>query len=50
MHRIINTFSVSMDDVQLLVPIHKGRFGISNLNQQIASQVRTIDAGQMLGW
>ena len=45
MHRIINTFSVSMDDVQLLVPIHKGRFGISNLNQQIASQVRTIDAG-----
>ena len=45
MHRIINTFSVSMDEVQLLVPIHKGRFGISNLNQQIASQVRTIDAG-----
>ena len=40
LHRVIRTHSVSMDDIQMIIPIHKGRFGISNLNQLIANQVR----------
>ncbi|MGA0241907.1 MAG: AAA family ATPase [Candidatus Marinamargulisbacteria bacterium] len=40
---VVKQFSVTMDDIQLIVPIHKGRFGISNLNQKIAHRVRALD-------
>ena len=31
---------VHLNDIQLIVPIHKGRFGITNLNQTIAKDIR----------
>ena len=40
LHRLQNESELSMNDIQILVPIHKGRFGISNLNQVIANRVR----------
>ncbi len=40
LHRVTRTHSLSMDDIQMIVPIHKGRFGITNLNQRIANEVR----------
>ncbi len=40
LNRVVHDHDVNMNDVQLIVPIHKGRFGIANLNQTIAKQVR----------
>ena len=40
LHRVTRTHSLSMDDIQMIVPIHKGRFGITNLNHLIANEVR----------
>ena len=30
----------SVDDIQLLIPLHKGRFGIDQMNQGLASRLR----------
>jgi exodeoxyribonuclease V alpha subunit len=40
LYRVIRDHSISMNDIQLIIPIHKGRFGISSVNQLIAAQVR----------
>jgi exodeoxyribonuclease V alpha subunit len=40
LNKAIADHQVHLNDIQLIVPIHKGRFGISNLNQTIAKEVR----------
>tara|TARA_A100001015_G_scaffold220825_1_gene248479 strand:- start:126 stop:2180 length:2055 start_codon:yes stop_codon:yes gene_type:complete len=40
-HDITKHHQVTIHDVQMIVPIHKGRFGIRNLNQEIANHIRS---------
>jgi len=40
LNKVTADHQVHLNDIQLIVPIHKGRFGISNLNQTIAQEVR----------
>ena len=47
--QIIHNHNVTIHDIQILVPIHKGRFGISNLNQKIAQHIR-FDGTQHHPW
>ena len=44
--KIPNQHRVSIDDIQLLVPLHKGRFGIDQLNQRIAQHIRPQEIKQ----
>ncbi len=38
-----NQHQLSIHDIQLLVPLHKGRFGIDQVNRNIAQQIRPIE-------
>jgi exodeoxyribonuclease V alpha subunit len=40
LNRAIAEYGVALGDIQMIVPIHKGRFGISSINQRIAQHLR----------
>ena len=40
LRRAMDEHGVGLDDIQLIIPIHKGPFGISNMNQTMAQLIR----------
>ena len=43
LQKIPNDHQVSTHDIQLLIPLHKGRFGIDQINRMISQYVRPKD-------
>ncbi|MBL6723385.1 MAG: AAA family ATPase [Candidatus Margulisbacteria bacterium] len=40
LNKAMGEHGVTLDDIQLLIPIHKGQFGIANVNQRMAQSIR----------
>ena len=40
LRRAMDEHGVGLDDIQLIIPIHKGPFGIANMNQTMAQLIR----------